>query len=128
MSFALVLTLTGCEGRSASPRPTVAQPQAKIVPKTLSIHGHDRVDNYYWLNDREDEEVIAYLEAENDYLDSVMAHTDAFRRELFDEIKGRIKEDDSSVPYHFDGYYYYRRYEETALVYAFVLDLADVHS
>ncbi len=89
-----------------------APPMAKVIPHELTAHGDTRVDNYYWLKDRDNPEVIAYLKAENDYLDAVMKHTEAFQETLFEEIKGRIKKDDSSVPYFFEGYYYYSRYEE----------------
>ncbi|MEL6866462.1 MAG: S9 family peptidase [Bacteroidota bacterium] len=97
--------------------PTSAQvskdaPKAKKLPKTLSIHGDDRVDNYYWLNDREDQEVIDYLTAENTYTTSMMAHTEQLQEELYDEIVSRIKQDDTSVPYRRRGYYYITRYEE----------------
>jgi oligopeptidase B len=85
---------------------------ARQVPERLEIHGHVRVDDYYWLNQRDDPEVIAYLAAENEWTETVMAHTTALQEELFEEIKGRIKQDDSSVPYELDGYYYYTRFEE----------------
>jgi oligopeptidase B len=90
------------------PRP----PVAKVVPKELTAHGHRRIDPYYWLNQRDDPEVIAYLEAENAYTDSMTAHLRSLEDLLFEEIRGRIKEDDSSVPYRLDDYYYYTRYEE----------------
>lgn len=86
-------------------------PIAKKVPKTLTAHNHDRVDNYYWLNQREDPEVIAYLEAENAYFDEQTKDQETLRETLFEEIKGRIKEDDSSVPYTLRGYLYQTRYE-----------------
>ena len=106
------LTLPGCSGGGASSTPAIAEPVAKAVPKTLEKHGHERVDPYYWLNEREDPEVIAYLEAENEYADKVMAHTDEFKAALFEEIKDRIKKDDSSVPYLDEGFYYYARFEK----------------
>ena len=87
-------------------------PKAAVKPKKLTIHGDTRVDNYYWLNQREDQEVIDYLNAENDYTKKVLAHTENFQKELFEEIKGRIKETDMSVPYKENGYWYYTRYEE----------------
>jgi oligopeptidase B len=87
-------------------------PVAKIVPKELHIHGDVRVDNYYWLKERENPEVIKYLEDENEYTDAVMAHTKEFEDALFEEIKSRIKQTDMSVPYKFDDYFYYTRYEE----------------
>ncbi|MBT8187758.1 MAG: S9 family peptidase [Croceitalea sp.] len=86
-------------------------PKAKKIPEKLEIHGDVRIDDYYWLNNREDPEVIAYLEAENSYYNKKTAHTKAFQEELFKEMKGRIKEDDASVPYKKNGYYYYTRYE-----------------
>jgi len=86
-------------------------PVAKIVPKTLEKHGDKRIDNYYWLNERESPEVIDYLNKENEYYQKSTAHTKQFQEELFLEMKGRIKEDDSSVPYFYNGYYYITRYE-----------------
>ena len=85
---------------------------AAARPHELETHGDVRVDEYYWLREREDPEVIAYLEAENEYLDGVMAHTEELQETLFEEIRGRIVEDDSSVPYRDGDYWYYTRYEE----------------
>ncbi len=90
----------------------VSVPKAKKIAKELSIHGDTRIDNYYWLNDREDQNVIDYLNAENTYREGVMAHTTDFQASLFKEIVGRIKQTDMSVPYKKDGYYYFTRYEE----------------
>ena len=87
-------------------------PKAKKIAKELSIHGDTRIDNYYWLNDKEDKNVIDYLNAENTYREGVMAHTTDFQASLFKEIVGRIKQTDMSVPYKKDGYYYFTRYEE----------------
>ena len=89
----------------------ITPPTADKKPKNLEIHGDVRVDDYYWLNDREDEEVIDYLERENDYFEKMTAHTKTFQEDLFQEMKGRIKEDDASVPYFYNGYYYITRYE-----------------
>ena len=89
----------------------IQPPVAKIIPKTLEIHGHKRTDNYYWLNDRENPEVIDYLNKENDYYHKMTAHTKDFQETLFQEMKARMKEDDASVPYLYNGYYYYTRYE-----------------
>jgi oligopeptidase B len=86
-------------------------PKAKIAPHELEIHGHQRIDNYYWLNDRENQEVIDYLNAENAYLEAVLGHTKEAQDKLFLEMKGRIKEQDESVPYQLDDYFYYVRYE-----------------
>ncbi|GAB3508540.1 S9 family peptidase [Emticicia fontis] len=90
----------------------IATPTVKIQPKELSIHGHTRIDNYYWLNERENPEVVAYLNAENDYLDQVMAPVKPFEEKLFHEMKGRIKEQDESVPVKDGNYYYYVRFIE----------------
>ncbi|SHK62528.1 oligopeptidase B [Maribacter aquivivus] len=85
-------------------------PKAKKVPKELVKHDDVRLDNYYWLNDKENKDVISYLEAENTYYDSLTKHTKDFQESLFQEMKGRIKEDDSSVPYKLNGYWYSTRY------------------
>jgi oligopeptidase B len=91
---------------------TVFPPKAAIKPHKLEKHGDVRTDNYYWLNDRENPEVIEYLNKENEYYEKMTAHTKKFREDLFEEMKGRIKEDDSSVPYFYNGYYYITRYEK----------------
>lgn len=90
----------------------IQPPTAKKVAKELTIHGDTRIDNYYWLNEREDPEVIAYLEAENEYKNKMLEHTKEFQEKLFEEMKGRIKEEDQSVPYKDNGYFYMTRYEE----------------
>ena len=89
-------------------------PIAEIVPHEMEIHGHTRIDNYYWLRDdsRQDPEMLAYLEAENAYIDAIMEPTQAFQEVLFEELIGRIKEDDSSVPYKYMDFWYYSRYEK----------------
>ena len=86
-------------------------PKAKKQPKILTAHGHDRLDDYYWLNQREDPAVIEYLEAENAYFEEQTKDQKDLRETLFAEIKGRIKEDDSSVPYVKNGYEYQTKYE-----------------
>lgn len=85
-------------------------PVAKKVKKELVKHNDIRVDDYYWMNDREDPEVIAHLEKENAYYEKLTAHTKDFQNVLFEEMKERIKEDDSSVPYKKNGYWYVTRY------------------
>lgn len=87
-------------------------PQAKKIEKQLEKHGDVRVDNYYWLNERENPDVVTYLEEENAYRENVMAHLKDYQDKLFEEIKGRIKQTDMSVPYRYNGYYYFTRYEE----------------
>lgn len=86
-------------------------PVAKKHPKELTAHGDTRIDNYYWLNERENPEVIAYLNAENDYTKEMMAGTEELQEELFQEIVSRIKQTDESVPFKKNGYFYYTRYE-----------------
>jgi oligopeptidase B len=86
-------------------------PKAKIVPKNLKKHKDIRIDNYFWLNERENPEVIEYLNQENAYYQSMTEHTKDFQNLLYEEMKSRIKEDDSSVPYFYNGYYYITRFE-----------------
>ncbi len=88
------------------------KPQAKKIPHRLENHKDLRIDDYYWLNDRENPEVIAYLEQENAYYKALTDHTSEFQKSLFKEMKGRIKEDDSSVPYKHNGYWYSTRYKK----------------
>lgn len=90
----------------------VKPPVAEKIAKELSIHGDKRIDNYYWMNNREDPKVLAWLNAENAYLDTILSPEKKLREKLFTEMKSRIKETDMSVPYLKNGYYYYTRYEE----------------
>ena len=90
----------------------IPAPIAKIIPTTLEKHGDVRIDNYFWLNDRENPEVIDYLNKENEYYNTLTADSKQFQKELFDEMKARIKEDDESVPYLYNGYYYITRFEK----------------
>ena len=87
-------------------------PLAKQIPKKLTIHDDVRIDEFYWLNDRENPEVIDYLNKENDYYNAHTAHTKDFQVSLFEEMKSRIKEDDSSVPYKYNGYWYITKFEK----------------
>jgi len=89
-----------------------APPIADKISKKLTIHNHSRIDNYYWMNQREDPNVINYLKLENEYTNSMLEHTSGFQETLFNEIVGRIKQTDKSVPYKDNGYYYYSRYDE----------------
>jgi oligopeptidase B len=89
----------------------IQPPIAKIIPKKLEKFSDVRIDNYFWLNDRENPEVIDYLNAENAYYEKMTAHTKDFQKDLFEEMKSRIKEDDESVPYFYNGYYYITRFE-----------------
>ena len=90
----------------------IPAPLAAKKPKELTIHGDTRLDPYYWLNERENPEVIDYLTAENQYLDTMLAHTKPFQEKLYNELIGRIKQTDMTVPYKDNGYYYITRYED----------------
>ncbi|HAN78380.1 MAG TPA: oligopeptidase B [Bacteroidales bacterium] len=91
---------------------TVKPPVAKKVAKELSIHDQTRTDNYYWLNDRENPEVIDYLNQENAYTDALLKSTEGLQEKLYNEMIGRIKQNDNSVPYFYNGYWNYVRYAE----------------
>ncbi len=111
-STAILIIAVAVALESCNTNTQMEPPVAAKKPKELTIHGDTRTDNYYWLRERENPEVIAYLEAENSYRESVMKGTEKFQKRLFDEIVGRIKQDDESVPYRDNGYFYYSRYEE----------------
>jgi oligopeptidase B len=104
----LAAGLFSCSQAQSDPPPPVAE----VIPKTMTEHGNTRVDNYFWLKERENPKVIDYLKAENAYTEEVMKHTEALQEKLFEEIKGRIKQDDRSVPYRHDEYFYYTRQED----------------
>ncbi len=87
-------------------------PVAEKIKKELSTNGHSRIDYYYWLNERNNPKVIDYIKAENQYTEEVMADYSDIRDRLYDEIIGRIKQTDESVPYKDNGYFYYTRFEE----------------
>ena len=98
-------------------------PDAAKKPHEMTIHGDTRVDDYYWMRltdeqksakekDSHTQEVVDYIDAENDYTESRLKHTKKFQDKLFDEIVDRIKKDDESVPYLDNGYFYYTRYEK----------------
>ena len=89
----------------------VSAPIAEKIEKKLTIHNDVRIDNYYWLNQKENPKVIDYLNAENAYYEAKTAHTKTFQEDLFEEMKSRIKEDDESVPYKKNNYYYTTRFE-----------------
>ncbi|QHC85684.1 protease 2 [Empedobacter brevis] len=87
-------------------------PIAKKIEHKLEKHGDIRIDNYYWLNDRENQEVIDYLKEENNYTKSILKPTEDLQAKLFEEMKARIKEDDSSVPYKLNGYWYLTEFQK----------------
>ena len=107
---------------TTSMKANITPPIAEKNPKELTIHDDTRIDNYFWMRltddqktaknkDEQTQKVESYLRAENAYFDSVMSFTNDFQTSLFQEMKGRIKEDDESVPYFKNGYYYITRYE-----------------
>ncbi|MBF4983447.1 S9 family peptidase [Nonlabens mediterrranea] len=84
-------------------------PIAKKIPHVHEAHGHQRIDNYHWMTQRDAPEVVDYLTQENDYYDKMSLHTEQLKVDLFEEIKSRINEDDESVPYFWNGYWYYTK-------------------
>ncbi|MGO2358606.1 S9 family peptidase [Mesonia sp.] len=90
----------------------ILPPKAKKIAKELHVHEETRIDDYFWMNDREHPDVIKFLEDENEYNAQITAHTQEFQKDLFEEMKSRIKEDDESVPYKHNGYWYYARFEK----------------
>jgi oligopeptidase B len=105
--LAAVVILVAADASAPLPAP----PIAKKVPKITEIHGHKLVDNYYWLRDKKNPEVRAYLEAENVYTDAVMKPTQPLQNKLYGEMLSHIKETDVEVPYKAGDYFYYSRTE-----------------
>lgn len=114
LAAAVALAITSC-GRKPQP------PVAEKIPYVIESNGNERVDNYFWMRlsdeqknaetpDSQTVKVLAYLNAENDYADAVMKHTEAFQQKLFEELTGRIKQDDETVPYLDNGYWYNTKY------------------
>ncbi len=108
IGLSFVAFMTKCTMKET---PNTGEPIAKEVAHEMTIHGDTRNDEYYWMRDRDNPEVIDYLNAENAYREKIMKGTENLQDRLYDEIVGRIKKDDSSVPYLLDGYYYYTRFE-----------------
>ena len=102
----VLLTLTSCGDTM------IEAPVAKKIEKKLTVHNDTRIDPYYWLRDRENPEVIDYLEAENAYTETKMKDSERLQKKLYKEMIARIKQDDSSVPYRMNGFLYYTRYEK----------------
>jgi oligopeptidase B len=100
----LLLSLLGC-GKEQP-----AAPAAEKQPVTLELHGDKRIDNYFWLRQRDNPQVVAYLEAENAYTEQALEPYKGLRTVLFDEMKSRVRQDDSSAPYRRGDYFYYYRY------------------
>lgn len=91
--------------------PVAGPPVAKVQPKVSTIHGNTLTDNYFWLREKSNPEVLAYLEAENAYAQAIMQHTEPLQDRLYREMLGRIQETDCKVPEKIDDYYYYTRTE-----------------
>ncbi|MBV9435580.1 MAG: S9 family peptidase, partial [Acidobacteria bacterium] len=89
----------------------VTPPSAKKIPHITEIHGRTLLDDYFWLRDKDNPEVQAYLEAENAYTDAVMKPTSELQQKLYQELLSRIKETDVEVPYRYGAYFYYSRTE-----------------
>ena len=117
-----VIFATGCKS-DIKMNKDVKTPKAEIQAKSLTIHNSTRIDNYFWMRltdeqktaknkDAQTQKVEAYLNSENEYFDQVTASTNNFQKELFEEMKGRIKEDDTSVPYFRNDYFYITRFEK----------------
>ena len=104
----IILILYSCNMKKTE----IPEPRAEKIDKVMTIHDHERVDEFYWLNERDNPKVIEYLNDENTYRDQYMKNYKDLEEGIFNEIKSRIKEDDSSVPYLDNGYYYYTRYEK----------------
>lgn len=122
MLVLLVLIFTNCENMNKGKKTKIDPPEAEKVAKELRAHGDVRIDDYFWMRlsdeqknantpDKQTQKVLNYLNAENEYLNEVMGHTTDFQGKLFEEIKGRIKQNDESVPYFKNGYWYYTRFE-----------------
>jgi oligopeptidase B len=114
--FALLLTAAislaiSLGGMEIMAQTTAQPPVAKKAPKKQAFHGEALNDDYFWLREKTDKEVIAYLEAENAYTEASMKGSEAFQEKLYQEMLGRIKQTDNDVPYRKDGYYYYSRTE-----------------
>ena len=123
LSSVLFISCNSNEKTLTKPYTSLEVPEAKKVAKELETHGDIRIDNYFWMRlsdeqknandpDPQTQDVLDYLNAENDYKEAAMKHTEDLQEKLYNEIVGRIKKDDSSVPYNYNGYSYYTRYEE----------------
>ena len=117
--FLLALAATSC----STTNDMTELPKAKKIEKKITTHGDTRVDNYFWMRlsdeqknaetpDEQTQDVLDYLNEENDYLGTMMKHTDGLQTDLYDEIVGRIKQEDESVPVKVNGYFYYNRFEK----------------
>jgi len=114
--LALFISLTACHMKqtpAVPPSATAQPPVAAKKPHAVTSPNGSREDEYYWLRDdkRENPEMLAYVKAENAYADAMLAHTKPLETRIYNEIIGRLKQDDATVPYLMNGYWYYRRFE-----------------
>ena len=118
-----IIFASGCKSDKHMSTDDLKAPSAEKQAKLLTIHNSTRIDNYFWMRltdeqktsknkDVQTQKVEAYLNSENEYFDKVTASTNNFQKELFEEMKGRIKEDDTSVPYFRNNYFYITRFEK----------------
>lgn len=114
LSFLFIWAATGCSGDKTNTKmnENLQAPVAKKINKELTQHGDVRIDPYYWLNERTSPDVIDYLTNENAYTKGMLAHTEKLQETIYEEIVGRIKKDDTSVPYQKNGYFYQTQYQE----------------
>ncbi len=119
----IALIFTNCNDMNKQNKMNIKKPVAEKITNELTAHGDVRIDNYYWMRlsdeqkkaatpDEQTQKALDYLNDENEYLDQMMGHTKDFQEHLFDEIIGRIKQNDESVPYFKNGYWYYTRFEK----------------
>lgn len=115
----MIRTLVRCPGAAgiaallvSSALAAQAPPVAKKVPHVTNPHGYQVEDDYFWLREKTNPDVISYLAAEEAYANAMMANTQALQDTLYREMLGRIKETDENAPYRRDGYFYYSRTEE----------------
>jgi len=101
----------GCSRRQKSLE-KARLPIAKKIPKELTLHGHTRIDDYYWLRDRDNPEVMAYLEAENDYAKKAMAHAEHLQAKLIEEFQNLVEQPNQPVTYRKGDYLYYERFDK----------------
>lgn len=106
------LLLFACRQDSTKETPDLTAPEAKKKAETFAEHDQSRIDPYHWLSEKNDPEVINYLERENAYTEQMLAHTEELQQELYEELISRIEQNYESLPVKRNGYWYYVRYEE----------------
>ena len=110
--FLLLMSTVVSVPLTVADKPEAKPPVAKVIAKDVSVHGDQRIDNYFWLRDKPNPDVAAYLEAENAYTNAVMAGTEQLQESLYKELVSHVKETDTQVPYRDGDYFYYSRVEQ----------------